>query len=72
MIPKTEQWEERLEAGKDVQESWREYLTEFEDKIMPIMVSHGFSRDAALLVWRLNCIDNVLSDIRDLLREKAT
>jgi hypothetical protein len=70
MIPKAEKWDERLSAGKDVQESWREYLTEFDDKIMPIMLSHGYSRDTALLVWRLNTMENTLSDIRDLLQKE--
>jgi hypothetical protein len=72
MIPKTEQWEERLSAGKDVQESWREYLAEFEEKVLPILLSYGYSRDAALLVWRLNTLENSVTDIRDILREQAS
>lgn len=61
----SESWEETLNADEGTQENWRRYLIEFEEKIVPIMLSHGYSRDTALICWNLNRLYNAVEGLRE-------
>lgn len=50
----------------------RNYLSEFNEKVLPIYAHYGFSKDTALLAWMLCKIENRLDDVVDAIRDDAT
>lgn len=47
------------------QQNWSQYLDEFEETMLPIFQSRGYSRDTALVVWMLNRAVNAIQEVDD-------
>ena len=45
--------------------SWRNYLTEFQEKVYPVFKSFGFTLPEAFAAWDANRITNFLQRLAD-------
>lgn len=62
---------ERIDLiDEDTLEGWRDFLTDFEEKVLPVFASHGYLRDTALLAWQLNLVKNEVIDVWFALQEE--
>lgn len=57
--------EDRIELLESDERSWREYLTEFKEKVYPLFEPYGFSIPQALQAWELNRLKNMLRELID-------
>lgn len=68
-MPEEKLPENRIDISEECEIDWREYLTEWLDKIYPIFKEKGFTQDAALQVWFTN--RNILNtaEMADMLKK---
>lgn len=59
--------EEYIEFTEVVEVSHRDYLSEFDEKVWPVLKERGYTKDTALLYWMLNRIDVAVQAMRESL-----
>ena len=47
------------------------YLSDFREKVWPIYNKEGMTFGEALIVWRLNCLNNTMRDVRDAIEGES-
>lgn len=65
----TDEQSETTHFSPETVPSWREYLKAFEAGIMPIFEKHGISRDAAIIAFGINGIENAIKIEADAIRK---
>lgn len=58
-----EEREAAIDLSEKYEEAWIVYLTEFDEKIWPIFKRHGYTKDAALLMWRMQAIYDAVDEM---------
>jgi len=43
--------------------TWINFLTEFEEQVWPIFKRRGYKKDTALMVWKLNIMENTMDNV---------
>lgn len=51
--------------GPETRESWHDYIEDFRLNIYPIVAEHGVSLGEALMLMKLQSIQNLLEDIKE-------
>lgn len=63
-------------GGIDVTEeneiSWINSLSDFDEKVWPLFEKHGYTKDAAHLMWFLNRVVNKLDEVVDVLESELS
>jgi hypothetical protein len=48
--------EDLIEFSEESERSWRQYMSEFRDKVYPMFERYGFTYAEAMITWRLERI----------------
>lgn len=46
---------------------WRNFLSDFNEKVWPLFREYGFSKDAALAAWMMAKLNDNIVDLQDLI-----
>lgn len=66
----SQQQSDGLNFDEEAEVSWTIYLKDFDEQVWPILQAKGYSKDAALQVWLLNKLFNLVGDLIDVIREE--
>lgn len=58
-----------IDVTEEAEISHHQFLAEFDRDVWPIYERHGYTKDAALLAWQLNNIQNTLIRVRDAVED---
>jgi hypothetical protein len=58
-----EEYEEQIPLDESCEQDWIRYLTEFEERVWPMFKRRGYTKDAALITWKIH---QVLINVGDL------
>lgn len=54
---------EVIDLSERYEESWIQWLNEFDQKVWPMFKRHGYTKDAAVIMWRLQSIYDKVDEI---------
>lgn len=52
-----------IELDEATEISWTVFLRDFEEQVWPIFEKRGYSRDTALMIWKLNIMENEIENL---------
>jgi len=52
-----------IELDEESEISWTVFLTDFEEQVWPIFQKRGYSKDTALMIWKLNIMENEIENL---------
>lgn len=61
--------EDLIDHSEECEIYWRQYLEEFEEKVLPVFEQRGYDRNTALQVWQLNWLRREIEVVQMLLTD---
>lgn len=62
--------EELITFTEDAESKWRQYFSEFNEEVWPMMKEQGLTKFEAILLWEMNGIKNYIASINERLTEE--
>jgi len=52
-----------IELDEESEISWTVFLRDFEEQVWPMFKKMGYTKDTALMIWKLNIMENEIENL---------